>query len=413
MIFKKPYFIVLIIAILVTPYLNFGDFGAQILMFIIAISIPHGKYYLMSKKEMMLLCSVFVLAASYSLFLFLIGNLEFKYLSRGISTSLFRIIEVYFCYKLLRYYGKRSFYYFFCGLICAYSINIMLALFTYGVSGVLSTFFSIFTLGMSGGTNDTDEILESCHAVLLIMPFLSAYFLYDFIRNGKKQSAGVSVIAAVVSLMAFKRIAIAAAIVIFCVLLFKWLYNRFTLFFAGSFSIAIGLGYIFLISTGAIYLLSAQYGVDLMFRDRIWKALDDLYVFDSQFLGNGWGYTTKYLSENSERLLRGVSIGGLHNDLLKVYIDLGFGGFIFYFGFFLILYPLYLYRIKRKEVSFLFFICQLYLFMMYFTDNSQSYFVCQAVAYILPFAFAEANNKKRARSIMMQISLCEAVMKRL
>lgn len=390
MIFQKPYVTILIIAILTTPYLNFGDFGAQILMLLVATSIPNGRECFLKRKELKVICSIFIAAATYSFMLFLSGHLDFKYLSRGISSSLYRIIEVFFCYKMLNYYGKKAFVYCFAGLVCAYSINIILALFTFGLGGVVQAFFSIFSFGFTGEGSDTNEILESCHAVLLIMPFIAVFFLHEYIKNREISSLRIFIISAIISLLAFKRIAIGASIIIFTFLFLQRLYNRYTLFIIASTCIIIGLGFIFIISSGIIYILMAQYDIELMFRDRIWKAIDDIYFFGTDFWGNGWGFTTKYIHEQSERMI-GVFVGGIHNDLLKVYIDLGFWGFIIYFGFFLFYLPCRYYKMGRINTSFIFLLCQLYLFMMYFTDNSQGYFACQSMAYILPFSMAESN----------------------
>lgn len=386
MIFKHPIFIILLIAIWSTPYLSLGDFGGPIIMVLVAYCMPFGQNKFMKRGEAQMICNIFVATAIFSFFFFLSGHIQFKYLSRGISFSMFRIIEIYFCYKLLNYYGSKALTYCFYGLVFSYSINIVLALSVYGVSGLLSSMLSIFAMGVQNAGAESDEILESSHSTLLIMPFLSVAFFYAYLRKKQKQYLNWFIISTIISLLAYKRIAIAAAVVIFVLFFFKKLYNRITLSFVSFTSIAIGLGYIFLISSNLIYILVYQYDIDLMFRDRIWKSLDDVYIFGIDYIGNGWGFTTKYLHENSEQLLNGIFIGGIHNDLLKVYIDLGFWGFILYFGYFLFYIPLKFYKSGRLSISFLFFICQLYLFMIYFTDNAQTYFACQTIAYLLPFA---------------------------
>ena len=91
--------------------------------------------------------------------------------------------------------------------------------------------------------------------------------------------------------------------------------------------------FIAIIKNDFIYELCYVYDIDLMFRDKLWPAFSNYYDFSINFYGQGWDFITKFLQENNQRIF-GNNIGGLHNDILKIYIDFGFIGSIIYWSFF-------------------------------------------------------------------------------
>jgi hypothetical protein len=97
-------------------------------------------------------------------------------------------------------------------------------------------------------------------------------------------------------------------------------------------------------------------------------------------MGQGWDFVSKFLHENNVKLV-GVEIGGLHNDILRLYIDLGFIGSFIYFATMLIFIPIKLLKKGEAESSFCWWISQNYLLFIYLTDNALIYMPCQFIVY--------------------------------
>ena len=324
----------LFIAILNNPFIDLGAWGAMIGLFLLAIFLPKGRYDCQfTPKEIKLFCTIFFICILQSVFFVIFEGMNLKYLSRGLSTSLTMIFLIFFCSKLYRIYKEESFIIVFDGLVLSYSINVIYALTIFGFGPVVNSVFSIFSGGVESAGSETDVILEKSHAILLIMPFLCDLFLLKYFSNKDKTYLRRMLIALVISLLAYKRIAIGAALLILIIVLFKKIYNKCTIIISGVIIISLLLLYVFLIKTGTIYMLAAQHDVDLAYRDVIWQAFDKYFPFSWDFGGYGWDFITKFLHENNMKLF-GNHIGGIHNDILKIYIDLGFIGTVFYFAYF-------------------------------------------------------------------------------
>ena len=78
----------------------------------------------------------------------------------------------------------------------------------------------------------------------------------------------------------------------------------------------------------------------------------------------------------------------LHNDFMRVYIEMGFWGF-FAWGWYTLIFQ---YNwIKSKfglETVRLFFLCELYIFLTYMTDNTLFYFYTGTVLRLIPMCYA-------------------------
>lgn len=362
-----------------------GDFIVHLIAVIFAYNIKTKHTDAINFKTFKRLSFIFVLCLLQIVLLFFLNDISFQYLYRGISTSLYRICEIYLCYKLIRGYGIKALNYLSDALMVAYSITIIVAISKYGIWPVVNSCFALFTYGLNQVNNlETDSILESAHSTLLIMPLIAICYLIELRQRYSKEILFRLIMAIFISLLAYKRIAIGAAVLTFMIYYFNHIYNKIYIYISGFFIIAVLLCYIEFIKSGMIYLFSVEHDIDLNYRQILWPEFEQFYNLSINFIGQGWGFVSKYLHLHNEQLF-GNNIGGLHNDILKIYIELGFIGFIVYFSFFIIYIPIYLYKKFGKNVSLYFYLCQLYLAIIYFTDNATIYPACQYIAYLAPF----------------------------
>ena len=365
------------------PFLSLGDHGVSILFVCFLLLSDIKTTFRKYTNIIYLLGIVYIICIIQSFLYFLFCDLEFRYFSRGISTALDLILFVLLSVKVVDMYGKQALLYTVYGYMLSYVLLIFYAISIYGFWDIYNSVFSLFSQGLSSGEGyKSDVVLEKAHAFLLISPFISFVYLSSLLKkwDNKKLIIGVSLF--IMSLLAFKRIAIGAVFVVAVFSLLQFTFNKITIFISAIIIIAICLGFVYSIDSNLIYHYAYIYDVNLMGRDNIWSLFNPFYEFDISYMGQGWDFVTKYLQENNTRLL-GISIGGLHSDVLKIYIDFGFVGFIVYFGILLIYIPITLLSQKEEQAAFYWWLSQLYLLIIYLTDNAMIYAPCQLLVIIL------------------------------
>ena len=159
--------------------------------------------------------------------------------------------------------------------------------------------------------------------------------------------------------------------------------------------IMVSLLYIFTIKSGVLNVLLNLLNVNTMARMELWNGIAQTYKFSPLFLGKGSGYVSKWMDNNWSSLgIIGLhSSTGIHSDILKYYIELGFVGFIAYFFYYLCYIPNRIYK-DRKDNSFaLCFVLFLLQFLVWFTDNISTYHNYLWILYLLFFATTYASPK--------------------
>ena len=383
---KYPYLIVIVLSLLLTPFLSFGDYGVTIIIFFIDLLWNGGNRKLMSCKDVKSLCLLYTVCLIQSLLFFLLGNIDFVYFSRGGSTTLSYIAWIFLCYRFIEHYGEDALLYMNDSFVLAYSFSIVAAINKYGFLKVAVQTMSIFIGGFESAGSETDSILEACNQILLIMPWISILFYFKYKASYDKRYFIRLIIAIIVSLLAYKRIAIASALFAF-VLLYILIKNRRNLIFPFAIvAITCCMLFVFFTKNEEIYCYADKFGVDLAFRDVLWKGISNLYEFSVDFMGRGWGYVTKYVHLYNMRIWN-LKIGGLHSDILRTYIELGFWGFILFKLYLLYFIPKMLYKTFRYASAIVFLTSQIYAILVETTDNIMSYPACQLILILAPFCF--------------------------
>ena len=130
--------------------------------------------------------------------------------------------------------------------------------------------------------------------------------------------------------------------------------------------------YIYGISISWLDTFAMDNKINTMGRLDIYKYVEELYQFRIDFLGNGIGAVMTKLETLNISTAR-----NLHNDFLKLYIEIGFWGLLIYC---LIYNYIFSYINKKYEKSLqLVFILFVYTFMLYTTDNTLIY-----ICYLTP-----------------------------
>jgi hypothetical protein len=348
-------------------------FGKYLFSIAAAVYIWSTKTSMCGDKKIWLfmlkvLCFSPVIILVYSIIPWLFNNTAFPYISRGISTILFKCISFFvgvtLAVKLKSDAPK-------CGLYATaiiYVISLLLGIIHYGAD------FLNYLNPISRGDNTAYVEL---HEVAYIIGLYIIYFL--IISKKKIVSKWLEVLSIGLFLIACKRIGIAAVVFIFTYSTIFYRSKRSNKAFfnklAGIFLVIVCILYVAFSVSDELTMFLQLHGIDMMGRDIIYSYFRQFCEFDIRFIGQGVGFVDRQFDYTTRAdLYRMVSIRALHNDYMKMYIEIGFVGFVvwcYYWGIYLIDI------IKRRfntETAFLCLLLILYTFITYTTDNTEGYF---------------------------------------
>lgn len=348
-------------------------FGKYIFLIVEAVYIWNAKTTMCGDKNiwrfmLMVLCLSPVIILVYSIIPWAINNTSFPYISRGISITLFKCISYFvgvtLAVKLKDMAPK-------CGLYAAvilYVISLLL-----GVVHYRTDFLNYLNPSSRGDNTAYIELHEVAYIIGLYIIY------YGVISNKKLIPKWLKIISIVLFLIAYKRIGMASVVAVY---IYRTIFYRsrrsnkaFFNNLAGIILIFVSLVYVAFSVSSELTIFLQLHGIDMMGRDIIYSYFRQFCEFNIRFIGQGVGFVDRQFDYTTRAdLYRMVSIKALHNDYMKMYIEIGFVGFLvwcYYWGIHLINV------IKKRfgtETAFLCLLLIMYTFMTYTTDNTEGYF---------------------------------------
>lgn len=117
-----------------------------------------------------------------------------------------------------------------------------------------------------------------------------------------------------------------------------------------------------------------------IYRIRVYRFMRGLYSISPFYIGKGYSYVN-YILGNQNKLL-----GTSHSDLVRVYTEMGFWGFVAWIWYYFTYVPRYIYRNYSELAGKMFMMFSFYVFSTYFLDNTLTLFANQFVYYVIPIA---------------------------
>lgn len=268
----------------------------------------------------------------------------------------------------------------------------------------LSFFTSVIVSFVHNGFNDfyrmlfddtfNGSVLEMSELLPAIGIFL-IYYLFQFSITRNNDYLKRIVVCLIILTIGTKRIIIISILIIFVLYFFLKKKASKTILsleaIIGSILILVMYVFIYLIKSEYLFYLLSKYNVNTMSRTPLWLSVKHTYEFSPFFIGRGLGYVTLWIDNNWSTIdiigLKG-SIG-LHNDVLRQYIDMGFWGFAIYYFYYLIYLPRHFFNIVGKNSSLIIFSIIVYETLCCFTDNVSGYHVFLWPMYLAIFLLAE------------------------
>lgn len=228
-------------------------------------------------------------------------------------------------------------------------------------------------LFQAGSDSKASRLLE-VHEVTFVFGILIVYLLIsDYLKSRSVKKRWV-VLLVVFCLLGFKRILLIAMLIGIIVYFCARRAKKPNLIIAISvIAIALSLMWVFLCSSWDLLTgVSIKFGIDLAGRNWIYSNFYPYYNFSTSYLGAGVGYVQEMIYTMSTMVLNNHSIG-LHNEYMRLFIELGF---IPYITYFILIWPVsikILYNRVGYRVALMYFILWIVNGICIATDNLLTY----------------------------------------
>ena len=254
---------------------------------------------------------------------------QLNYMSRGCSTILYHVISLSAMCSAVYLFGRRSIDYTLYGMCGA---NCCIVLGSIKENGIGAFVTGLIAFAKSGGI-DTNAAIKALEVHDLTFAFGLMLLFALCCERGKKRLL-YAALSGLFFFLGLKRIALIGLVGVF--LMGEFIRRRkpkvqsVLILLISIGAIVICFGYVYLIQSGLFNEIVHALEIDTMGRDRLYAAFQEVYDFSPAFRGYGIGYVTRYISIMTEA---GVGVfgthnfGGMHNDIVTMYIELGAWGF--------------------------------------------------------------------------------------
>ncbi len=332
----------------------------------------------------------FLVVLVYSALLWILSFESVSYIARGCAKILYQFIMVFNLCAAAYLFGEKGIHYMFWGLALGNLAIAVVLIPQYTTGEIISSITYFLTEG--GEATGYMKGLE-IHDVTFTYGFFLIYFiLFDKISSKKMKIINI-ITALFLYGVGFKRIAIASLCVIIVIgLLFKRMtpntrekLMKCILFAA----LILAFLYLFAIRANVFTYLAENTDINVNGRNVLYEAINKYWSISPAFVGYGFEYVHVMMQEIAESGNTAFNnMVDIHNDFIRVYIEMGFFGF-WAWGLYTLIFQFN--RIKHRcghKTVCLFFLCEMYIYFTYMTDNTLFYFYTGTVLRMMPLCYA-------------------------
>ena len=319
----------------------------------------------------------------YTIVLMLFGKVDWGYFTTNLTVYVPTLLAIVAIYLI----GINVYWYTFLALFLSWCLSVVISLICKGPAIFTHAIIQAYInpLDQTGGLSI--NYLE-LHDLVLAIGYLLIYYLFTNHKLEKKEKI-ILIFTIVIMILGMKRVSVLGLIF---VLIFYFILKKVpsekqfkVCFILGVTIFVLSYLFIYVLSDGNIfYDVISDLGINVMGRNYYYQAIMKYATFSPGFIGIGRNVITKIL--NSE--LSYLNVGGVHSDIIKMYVENGF----ILFGLWLWYQLIFMLKFYKKEygdnVAILYFGFLIYLFTLYLTDNVEVYFICQILVIMLPITYA-------------------------
>lgn len=338
---------------------------------------------------------------AYSMIVTVINQVNFDgYYTRALSNVAFPLLSIIEAVLAFMYFQDEAVDTLFIPYALTYITSIIVAFLE---SGFKQFYSMIFDSTFNGSVLEMSELLPAI-ALFLI------YYLFQMKYRGMplKQGLPKVILCTTFLIVGWKRILVLSIIIV--ILLYIFLLGNTKRVLKRSLVISIifitlQYIYVYLIRSGTLYQIISSLNIETMARATMWSHLPGVYQFSPLFLGRGVGYVSKWMDNNWHTLgIIGLTqTTGIHNDVLKYYIELGFWVFGIYL-FWILYYNTF--KIKKEldnKSALIYYIMMVFQILCWFTDNVSGYHTFLFPLYLIIFSMIRDTAKEKEKNNELKI----------
>jgi len=306
----------------------------------------------------------------WSIFLWIINIESIDFILRGASKFMYQFLVLLIIFSGAYLFGERAIFTTFYGLAAA---NMLMVVYNLGVYGISDSINSVIAMLMGSDAQEGFARAMEIHDITFTYGFFIIYLL--FFAQHTKERILCLLVSIFFFILGWKRIALLALPValFFGLIMGRMKPNRRIGFmkFIGWCAVIISFGYVVVTKTGAFEYITNYFGIDTMGRNDVYKYIEKYYQISLGFMGYGFEYTTvilqKIMVDNPNAH---IGVVALHNNILTIYIELGFLGFWAWMIYTWVFQVNWMINHWGEKTGMLFFLCEMYIFITYTTDNT-------------------------------------------
>ena len=333
-----------------------------------------------------------VLIAVYSLVSMYIWITDFSKvasISRAGQKILFQTITIIYAVFMCYLFEDRAINFLFFGMCATNTAIILLEMPKYGIKeSIASVVTCLVTFGEAEGFVRALEIHD---ITFLFGQFFIYYVMFapkSTVSEKRLRRAGM-ILSLFFILLGLKRSTLPAVLLVCMYVKLLRITGK-----PRKFILATGIAlflffylYLYLTRSGILVAFLESLGIDMMGRDVLWSLPNDYYKLSPFWKGLGFEGVTDLVNKwYKEGLINRAY--PLHNDILKVFIELGALGFTLWAGINYILYPAYWMMRHNTETGLLYMAILSYMTVTYLTDNTAFYFWSCIGLRLIPMSYS-------------------------
>lgn len=310
-----------------------------------------------------------------------------RVMSRGFSDILYQLIGIAFVCSSVYLFKHRAIGYIFYSMIICYFMIFFFVIKEYGFTTTVNDVKNVILFG-------ADNTEASGKLEVHDVTFAIGAFLFWFIINFKNEKHAVFkiILALIAVLLGYKRFILPAVAICFVFYnLFGFVQKKAGRRFTFRLLLCVQAGfilstfaYMFIIKQGILEYIINLLGINAMGRTTLYNAVNEYYVLSPSYIGRGLGWINRNL-----QLITGHVNGteGLHCNILELYIELGFIGYLLFFGYQMIGQCILFYKRFSLKAAVLYATLYMYCWFTYLTDNTIFYRGINAAVRLIVFGF--------------------------
>lgn len=326
-----------------------------------------------------------------SILIWILDLQSFSYILKGVSKISYQLLNIAIVCAAVYMFEENAAKYTFIGIASANFVIILLGAATTGIGGAVRDMIAnITSFGANDVINNSTFIRAiEIHDITFVMGVFLIYFL--FFCPGEKYRyvyAGISLFLFFAGLkrIAFLSLFLGVFFALFCMVLGPKGKSR-TLIFTSLFIVAFCYFYISIIQNGTFTRILTEHDIELNGREKIYDYISNFYVVSPSYRGKGYEFCVQLLKSMKGTKDQVVAITAVHNDILKMYVEMGFWGFLIWImGYYVFQTHWFLSRCGEK-VAVCFMAINVYMLITYMTDNTMFYYWSSMVIRMIPMAF--------------------------